>query len=403
MLRKCKKCGKVYDVGLFKYIKALWRGKMIFRCETCEELVNWKRDEDINQININSFNENECTVKSYDDRLYGWIYEKIIDHNKYCELKLRGDTKYNCFLIDLKNDYLVCCKDEYDPDIEYGTHRMGDIEKNIPLNYIMGIKKLDIHKDYFEPDVKEPIYGFKGVSVVDGILKANDYIYEIGIPYEEPQRIRPHTDYQDVYSHFCIKIEDVLSHRDFITSPIMFSQGKGCSSQRLFEVKAEGHCFKNTINGWVSNKLTLIREVTREEIIEYFNKNQKLKLIVEDFLKPKNSNYEDIWSEYEKADIKPYKQFLNDNEIEEMLVKSCPFNKMDVCIQDCLKLKFETCEQCRYYKHSMEYKKKRYCYLTIRNAIRKGVFNKEDENYKYLLENNFESELEAIQRLLEYN
>lgn len=51
----------------------------------------------------------------------------------------------------------------------------------------------------------------------------------------------------------------------------------------------------------------------------------------------------------------------------------------------------------------MEYKKKRYCYLTMRNAIRKGVFSKEDENYKYLFERNCKSELEAIQRLLEYN
>lgn len=68
-----------------------------------------------------------------------------------------------------------------------------------------------------------------------------------------------------------------------------------------------------------------------------------------------------------------------------------------------LKLKFETCEQCRYYKYSMEYKKKRYCYLTIKNAIQKDAFNERNDNYKYLLKYNFESDLEAIQRLLEYD
>ena len=51
----------------------------------------------------------------------------------------------------------------------------------------------------------------------------------------------------------------------------------------------------------------------------------------------------------------------------------------------------------------MKYKKKIYCYLTMSNAIRKGVFSKEDENYKYLFERNCKSELEAIQSLLEYN
>ena len=402
MTRKCKKCGEVYDVGILKYIKSLWRGKMIFRCETCEELVNWKRDEDINQINENSFSFNKCNVKCYDNRLYDWIYKKIIDQNEYCELRLRGNIIYHCFPADLKEDYLVCRKDEYDPNIKYGTHRIGDIEKRIPLNYIVGIEIIDVYKDYFEPDVKEPVFGFKGIEVVDGILKAKDYIYELGIPYEEPQRIRPHTDYQDVYSHFCIRIEDVLNHRDFITSLIAFSEGKGRSNQRLFEVKAEGHCFENTTNGWVSNKLTVIREVTKEEIIEYFNQSQKLKLIVEKFLESRNSKYEEIWSKYAKADIRPYRQFLSDNEIDEMIVKICAFNKSDVCIQDYSKLKFEICEQCSYYKHAMEYKKKRHCYLTIRNTIRKGAFNKENKNYEYLLEHNFRSELEAVNRLLEY-
>lgn len=65
-----------------------------------------------------------------------------------------------------------------------------------------------IYIDYREPGVKEAIYGFKGVEIIDGILKARDYMYEIGISYEEPERIQPYTDYQDVYSYFCIKIED---------------------------------------------------------------------------------------------------------------------------------------------------------------------------------------------------
>ncbi len=397
---RCKKCGEFYNVKLAQYIKVLWRRKMIFMCETCEELADWSKEEDIDQLNRNSFSFNECTIECFDYRIYGWIYENIIKHKKYCELRLSNGITYTCFPIDLKKDYLVCCKDEFDPSIEYGTHRMGDIEKKIPLNYIVGIKILDRYKDYFEPEVKEPVYGFKGVSVVDGLLKARNYIYEIGIPYEEPQRIRPHTDFQDVYSHFCIKIEDVLSYRDFITSPISFNQGNGHSEVRLFKVKGEGHCFENTANGWVSNKLTLIREVTREEIVKYFNKRLELKLAIEEN-KAENSIYENVWLEYTKADIKPYKQFIDDNEIEDTLVKECRYREEDDCLQSDSVLKFEKCEQCNYYKYYMVNKKKTYSYLTIRNAIRKDTFI-EDDNYQYLVESNFKSELEAIQRLLKY-
>lgn len=403
MIKKCKKCGKVYDIGIFKYIESLWRSRMVFRCDACEELINWKKNEDLNRINRNKFSFDKCNIEYYDYRLYSWIYEKVLDKNEYCELRLIGDIIYNCFPSDLKEDYLICRKDEYDSNIKYGTHRIGDIEMSIPLNHILCIKILDVYKDYFEPDIEEPVFGFKGIEVINGIIKAKNYIYELGIPYEEPQRIRPNTDYQDVYSHFCTRIEDVLNYRDFIVSPIAFSQGKGCSNQRLFEVKAEGHCFENTTKGWVSNKLTVIREIPREEIIEYFNQNQQLKLIAEEFLEFRNSKYEDMWLEYATADIKPYRQFINDNEVEEMIVKCCKFNKSDVCIQVYPNVKFEICEQCSYYKYDIAYRKKEYCYLTIRNMIRKGIFSKENKNYKYLIDNNFKSEIEAVQRLLDYS
>ncbi|WP_353097073.1 hypothetical protein [Tissierella praeacuta] len=90
MLRKCKKCGEFYNVGIAEYIKVLLRREMIFMCETCEELTDWKKHEDIHQVNRNSFNSNECIVEYFDYRIYGWIYESIIEDNKYCELRLRN-------------------------------------------------------------------------------------------------------------------------------------------------------------------------------------------------------------------------------------------------------------------------------------------------------------------------
>ena len=91
MQSKCKKCGELYNVELIKYMKVLWRRKMSFMCGTCEGLIDWRKNKDINQVNRNSFNSKECVVECYDNRLHGWIYEKIIEQNNYCELRLRND------------------------------------------------------------------------------------------------------------------------------------------------------------------------------------------------------------------------------------------------------------------------------------------------------------------------
>ncbi|WP_026883553.1 hypothetical protein [Clostridium akagii] len=403
MKQKCKKCGKICNIKPTKYIKVFLRRKMIFMCETCEDLVDWKTDDDSYQSNINHFGWDECTLECFDSRLYCWIYKKIIRDKKYCEVKLKGGVMYNCFPVDLKDDYLVCCKDEFDSIIECEVHRRGELEKSLPLNCIQGIKILDIYKDYVESDVEEPVYGFKGVQLINGVLKAHDYIYEIGIPYEEPQRNRQRTDFQDVYSHFCIRIEDVLlNYRDFITSSISFSQGKGYGEERLFVVKGDGHCFQNTNYGWVSNRLTLIREVSKKEIIQYFNNSPDLKLTTEKYFEDANIIYKNVWLEYTKTDIKPYNQFMSSDEIENMLIRSCEYNKIVHCPQNDKVPKFEKCQSCHYYTYDMKGKKKTYSYLIVRNAIQEGTFDETDINYQYLWEHNCKSELEAIQRLLKY-
>ncbi len=398
MQYKCKKCGKICNIKLPTHIKVLLRRNLM--CETCESINAWKKDNAFHNINRNQYTWSECIVECYDYRLYEWIEEKIISSKRYCEVKMSDEVIYNCFPISLKGDYLVCCRDEYNPSIEYGIHRKGDVEKSIPLNSILSIKILDIYKDYFEPDVQEPIYGFKGVWLKDGILKARDFIYEIDIPYEEPQRNRYHTDFQDVYSHFCLSIEDVLLHyRDFITSPISFSQGTGYGEERLFVVKGEGHCFQITAFGWVSNRLTLIREVSKEEIVKYFNERPDLKLEVDKYYKGINSIYENVLSVYGKAHIKPYNKFMSEDEIENMLIQSCEYNKMDNCVQKDKTKKLEDCKNCDYYSYHMKGKMKTYCYLAVRNAIQKGIFNETDINYEYLKDYNCKIELDSIQRL----
>nr|WP_025774308.1 hypothetical protein [Clostridium botulinum] len=140
MQYKCKKCGKFCNIGLNKYFKVLLSRKVIFMCETCEGIDRWKNDAVLYYENDFPLSES-FTLESYDPRFYEWINRNIISSNKYCEIKMKCGTVYKCFVGALKGDYLVCHKDEYNPLVECGKHRMGDIEKTIPLNYILNIKK----------------------------------------------------------------------------------------------------------------------------------------------------------------------------------------------------------------------------------------------------------------------
>ncbi len=406
MLFQCKKCGKICDVKLSKYFEVLLRRNWIFMCETCEKIDDWKkRSQFLNTENY--FYSTECSIEGFDPRLSIWVENKIIREQAYCVIMLRDKTEYTCFPVELKEDYsLICRNDEYNPEIEYGLHRKGALEVNIPLSDIRSIKIMDIYRDVAVPDVEKPVYGYKGVCLQNGILEAMDYIYEIGILYEEPQQNPYQTDYQDVYSHFCLKMEDVLLKygRDFISSPITLARGKLCNDMRLFIVKAEGHCFENTPDGWVSNRLALIKEVQKEEIIAYFNKRPELKVQVQKYF-AKESIYDNIWEAYEKVEIKPYKQLLSDDEIEMLIIESCDYKKMGHCIQDDLSPKIERCQRCKCFNFPMSVsgELKTYHYLKVRNAIRQNTFNDANTSYQYLLEQNDKNYLDAIQRLIKYN
>lgn len=57
------------------------------------------------------------------------------------------------------------------------------------------------------------------------------------------------------------------------------------SAIRLFQVKAEGHCVQYSGDWWVTNKLTVIKEVTKEDIYSYFMNNSFIKAKVMKHLK----------------------------------------------------------------------------------------------------------------------
>lgn len=87
-----------------------------------------------------------------------------------------------------KDDYLYCYNDEGNLRRDYGMHIKGEVILWIPINTIEKIQVINVYDDYDVPEVKEPVYGYKGVTICNGILGDARYIYEIGIPYEEEKR-----------------------------------------------------------------------------------------------------------------------------------------------------------------------------------------------------------------------
>ena len=65
----------------------------------------------------------------------------------------------------------------------------------------------------------------------------------------------------------------------------------------LFRVKAEGHYRQNSPCGWVANKLTLLNEVDKSEIIVYYEKNPALLLKLKDKWEEKGES-DDLWERY---------------------------------------------------------------------------------------------------------
>ena len=79
---------------------------------------------------------------------------------------------------------------------------------------------------------------------------------------------------------------------------------KGRDVFRLFRVKAEGHCLEmnDDLDWWITNKITILEEVSKEEIYQYYMENPRAREAVtqEEQLPP------NFWDEFLKSEITPY-------------------------------------------------------------------------------------------------
>ena len=403
MICKCRKCGDTVKIKIMQILINIRNVKTPFLCQQCMEIELWKIEKRKLVFCSSESIYNEYNINGNCVGLTRWIERLSREKEKLLKIYKTDDTKEYLFPIEFVNDYLWCANDIYDPVIDGGIHKKGQMEIRIPINKIRKLKIINIYDDYVAPDVVEPVYGYKGVALSNGILGDGTYIYELDIPYQEEKRNPYKTDFQDVYSHFCLCMEDVLFRwgRDYISLPMRSSAGLQNSDMRLFKVKGEGHCFKTTQKGWVSNKLTLIKEVSQKEIIAYFSAKPELKdKMINYYAKSKVSD--NIWIEYMNTEIKPYKKIVDQQEIERMFIYNCDYRKMGDCNYQQEELDMAICKQCRYYPYHLVHDEKEYNYLIARSLVLRYEFDVHSESYQYLVTKNSVREISSIQRIISW-
>jgi len=392
MKNTCMNCENKYETTFLKFVNSLLSENFCL-CDTCIKLKTW--EENSKYIRYDGIS-NEWYIKEFEnpsDIINDVIKSNlnvakldIGERNKILKIRKRDlNESERIWPEEIKNNYLIGYNVEYDPNIENGMFRKGKVLKEIPLSCISYIKiEMDIEK-YEEPDVKEPIIGYKGLRLDKGILLANnDYIFDINVPYIESKKNPYKYDYQDIYSHFCQSIEGVISWRDFLSHP----------NYRVFKVKAEGHCCKYG-NHWVSNKLTIISEVTQDEIIEYFNSDpEKLKIV--------KGMPDKVWDRYLETKRKPYKVIVDEKEILDLYVHGCDGYKSRICKQCDSILSYKLCDECSLKGIIVEANKGKLYYLQLRAEILNKSFRENDERFKWLIEHKQKNKVQALRRLLKY-
>lgn len=397
----CRKCGNTIDLKMVQILTKRNNMKWLFLCQQCNEIEIWKTSNRNSVFGSGKNCYGEYRVNGNSFGLAQWIEKITRDEEKLLRLYKIDGTKDDFYPIKFVNDYLWCNDDEYDPAIEGSTHKKGQKEIRIPINEICKLKTICWYDDYVAPDVVEPVYGYKGVTLCNGILGDGRYIYELGIPCQEEKRNPFKTDFQDVYSHFCSCMEDVLFRweRDFISSTMKSSAGLHAFDTRLFKVKGEGHCFKTTQGGWVSNKLTLIKEVSQKEVIEYFSaKPELIEKMIHHYAKSKDSN--NIWLKYINTEVKPYTQIVDQQEIEKLFIDNCEYRKIEECGHPLEELNMDVCKQCRYYPHYMAHSENEYNYLMSRSLVLRYDFDESCSCYQDLMLKKAIREISAIQRMI---
>ncbi|WP_243759506.1 hypothetical protein [[Clostridium] symbiosum] len=281
------------------------------------EFEIWERNRKKHMILQTRNIQNNMTLLPYESDFLCLIYDYCKMNRIYInEIKKYNNVRLYVFKILLKNNMditafpvgitkheLILRCEQQEPD---GFHSVVDKEIKIQL---CDIKVIKVIRDCDDVDVgnleiSKPMYGYKAIPEINGRLKTKGCEYRLNIPCIVKVRNPYATDFQDCYLHFCTTIEGVAlcpGRTDYLESINNYKKGS-LSAIRLFRVKAEGHCVQYSGDWWVTNKLTVINEVTKEEIYSYFMNNSLIKAKVIKHLKLNH----DFWDGFLKSEIPPF-------------------------------------------------------------------------------------------------
>lgn len=366
MRTNCQICNSEIQISLGDWFRSRWNPQICL-CSMCKDIEKWKDESLLIRGASVTSRMGIMEIHKYSPDLYATLAHELI--GKRCAIRLKDKRHVVCTVTKVENGYLSCVKED-----------LSGTSEAIPICNIECYEVISENCTKYVNEIETPVKGYKGVLLTNGVLGDEKYIYEIGIPYVEKRKDPFSTDYQDTYSHFCIRIEDVLGWgRNFISSPINYSTGIGESEYRLFEVEAKGHCFQNTSSGWVSNNLTLVREVPQEEIYAYFiNRSSSSN----EAITP------EIMEHYRTSDIKPYRNDLSRVEVKYLQ-------------KELLARNYGREVDASELEYTWNYDLRAHCsYLMLRADIQSNCFTKESEEYRFLVDYGYEREIASLHRLL---
>lgn len=215
--------------------------------------------------------------------------------------KKNGDMLLG-FPVQLAKNLLTMREEERKQD---GCYTALPEEFSVYLFDIEQISAIRAEDDFQAVYVDEPILGYKSIPEENGKLFTKGHTYRLNEPNILGIKSPYEWDLGEWYFHFCTSMEGVAlcqGPTDYLTTIKNYAEGRGAC--RLFRVKAEEHCLKmnGNLDWWVTNKITVLEEVSKEEIYQYYMENPRARERVEKHyaLTP------DFWDEFLKSPITPY-------------------------------------------------------------------------------------------------
>lgn len=221
--------------------------------------------------------------------------------------------------------------------------------------------------------------GYKAFKYENGILRSKinigktGDIFEIGIPKQKVEIADDISFSENGYS-FCGTIEEVASRMDILTP--LRGRKDGGIDYRVFLIDTLDSQVIGTSSHYKAEQIVVEREITQNEIIQYYLDNPKLKPNIK----------ENLWDEFCNNKIQPYKFLIDEKEINDLIIENCFRYLQDkLCNQISKNLCLEVCKECKGWKWKGDTHGRMtdYYYLIARLQLFNGVaLNNIDEYHK---------------------